>query len=201
MNDLDLNLLDPETILGELYGKELNSKKNILEYIDIITKIDKSGLDENIMQGIYNNIYKSIDGMKAIVKTNTIMHLKNQLRKSLGKFVKEKDPKEVDYFIEFFKEAYPPNKRKKDFTYVLLDKSRITNEQVWNTLTYINTICLKDRRILNSKEREHIIPMVEKLLKCKNIKYVNQMKSLTKLHKALKIQLVDYKGEKIIKKI
>ncbi|MGL4773020.1 MAG: hypothetical protein ACRC2K_05575, partial [Clostridium sp.] len=95
----------------------------------------------------------------------------------------------------FFKEAYPPNNRKKDFTYVLMDFNRITEEQIWNTLIHINSITLKDRR-LSSEEKKDIIEMVEKLLASKNIKMVNQVKSLTKLHKALGIAVVNGKVRK-----
>ncbi|EKQ57631.1 MULTISPECIES: hypothetical protein [unclassified Clostridium] len=58
---------------------------------------------------LLNFIYDHIEGLKDLLKPNTVMHLKNALKSQLGKYVKEKDPKPVDYFIEFFKAAYPEN--------------------------------------------------------------------------------------------
>ncbi|MGL5152749.1 MAG: hypothetical protein ACRC7N_19510 [Clostridium sp.] len=183
--------LNSEEILKELYNKELKTKKTILEYIDILRK-NKETLSEEQLQESYTLVYNKIEDMIAEVKTNTILHLKNQLKSNLGKFVKDKDPKKSNNFIEFFKEAYPKNNRKKDFTYVLMDFNRITEEQIWTTLTYINSVTLKDRR-LSTDEKNDIVPMVERLLNSKKIKVVNQMKSLTTLHKSLGIEVVNGK--------
>ena len=94
--------------MDKLLGKDLNSKKNILEAIEIIKPLAKEGLESDKTQEIYTIIYKSIEEMNKVVKANTIMYLKNQLKSGLGKYVENKDPKEINYFLEFFKEAYPP---------------------------------------------------------------------------------------------
>ena len=131
--------------------------------------------------------------MGSTIKTNTVMYLKNQLKAQLGKLVKEKDPKPVNYFIEFFKEAYPANFRKKDFTWVLMDINKITDEQIWTTLAYINRWSLKDKNNkLDDNQKKDIIKMVELLIKRNNIKYVNQVKSLEKLLDVLNIKIVAF---------
>ncbi|MGL5244775.1 MAG: hypothetical protein ACRC7R_06310 [Sarcina sp.] len=192
--DVSLKLLDAENIWKELYGKELVSKKTILEYIDIIKDLKQDEITKEQIEETYKFIYKSIEGMISIVKTNTIMYLKNQLKSKLGKYVTNKDPKETNYFLDFFKEAYPPNKRKKDYTYVLMDINRITKEQIWNTLTYINAWCLNKNNILSLEQKKDIIKMINVLLKSKDIKYINQIKSLEKLQKVLSIEIVTLKS-------
>ena len=123
MEENNLKELTGKEILNELCGKELNSKKNILEAIEKIKPLAKEGLESDKIQEIYNVIYKSIEEMNTIVKANTIMYLKNQLKSALGKFVENKDPKEMNYFLEFFKEAYPPNNRRVGYTRVINDFS------------------------------------------------------------------------------
>lgn len=190
-NDLEVTLegLDALGISKCLYSKELNTKKNIMEFIEIV-KNNKDKLDEKQIQEIYTYIYKSIDKMGEIIKPNTVMYLKNILKSQLGKFVREKDPKEINYFIEFFKEAYPKNFRRKDFTWVLMDIKNISDEQIWNTLVYINGLCIKEKRNLKKEEREDIIQVINLLIKHKNVKYINQLKSLETLLKALKIRVI-----------
>lgn len=195
--DINLEGLDSKKILETLYNKELNSKKSILEYISIIKNLKKDALTKEQLQDTYTLIYENIEEMKSVVKTNTIMHLKNELKGQLGKFVENKDPKKTNNFIEFFKEAYPPKQRKKDYTFVLVDESRITEEQIWHTLTYINALCLKNTR-LSYDEKDDIIKYMNILLKSKNIKYINQVKSLEKLQRVLKVKVVsDNKGFKV----
>ena len=174
--------------LKDIYGKELNTKKNILDSIQVI-KSKKDELTEEEMQELYTEVYNSIENMITIVKTNTIMYLKNNLKKELSKYVKDIDPKKENTFIEFFKGAYPNNKRKKDFTWVLMDINRITEEQIWETLTYINRICLKGERI-NSEQKKDTLDMISKLLKSKDMKYINGIKSLEKLTDVLKIKII-----------
>lgn len=188
-NEINLEGLKAEEILNILYGKELNCKKNILEYIEVIKNLKKYNLTGEQMQDTYTFIYKSIDNMNSIVKTNTIMFLRNTLKSSLSKYVKETDPKEINYFLEFFKAAYPPKMRKKDFTWVLMDINRITNDQIWNTLRYINAWCLDGNR-LSVAEKEDIIKMISVLVKSNNLKYINQIKSLEKLNKILKLNII-----------
>jgi hypothetical protein len=185
--------LDAKEIWNLLYNKELTSKKSILEYIDITKILKNSNATIEQIEDTYSFIYKSIDDLGSLIKVNTNLHLKNQLKAQLGKYVKEKDPKPVNHFIEFFKEAYPENNRRKDFTWVLMDINKITEEQIWTTLTYINAWCLKDNK-LDENQKKDIIKIVELLISRKNIKYINQLKSLEKLHTNLNIKLVTEKG-------
>ena len=75
----NFNEIEGKEILNKLFNKELNSKKNILEAIEIIRPLAKEELKGEKLQEIYNIIYNSIEDMNTIVKANTIMYLKNQL--------------------------------------------------------------------------------------------------------------------------
>jgi len=189
----DLEGLDAKGIWKALYNKELNSKKNILEYISITKVLKQDNATIEQIEDTYKLIYNSIEEMSNSIKINTMMHLKNQLKAQLGKYVKEKDPKPINYFIEFFKEAYPMNFRRKDFTWVLMDNNKITDEQIWTTLTYIHRWSLKDNNKLNESQKKDIVKMVELLINRNNIKYVNQVKSLEKLLNILNIKIVTFK--------
>ena len=193
MEENNLKELTGKEILNELCGKELNSKKNILEAIEKIKPLAKEGLESDKIQEIYNVIYKSIEDMNTIVKANTIMYLKNQLKSALGKFVENKDPKEMNYFLEFFKEAYPPNNRRVGYTRVINDFSKITNEQIWETLTFINRAVIKTKRRLGEDEKQDIINNINNLLASGKIEYINQVKSLEKLLNVLNVKVVNYK--------
>ena len=193
MEENNLKELTGKEILNELCGKELNSKKNILEAIEKIKPLAKEGLESDKIQEIYNVIYKSIEEMNTIVKANTIMYLKNQLKSALGKFVENKDPKEMNYFLEFFKEAYPPNNRRVGYTRVINDFSKITNEQFWETLTFINRAVIKTKRRLGEDEKQDIINNINNLLASGKIEYINQVKSLEKLLNVLNVKVVNYK--------
>ena len=193
MEENNLKELTGKEILNELCGKELNSKKNILEAIEKIKPLAKEGLESDKIQEIYNVIYKSIEEMNTIVKENTIMYLKNQLKSALGKFVENKDPKEMNYFLEFFKEAYPPNNRRVGYTRVINDFSKITNEQIWETLTFINRAVIKTKRRLGEDEKQDIINNINNLLASGKIEYINQVKSLEKLLNVLNVKVVNYK--------
>lgn len=131
--------------------------------------------------------------MNKVVKANTIMYLKNQLKSGLGKYVENKDPKEINYFLEFFKEAYPPNNRRVGYTRVINDFSKITYEQIWETLTFINRIVIKTKRRLGEEEKEDIIKNINNLLMSGKIEYINQVKSLEKLLNVLNVKVVNYK--------
>ena len=192
-NNLNLKELTGKEILDKLLGKDLNSKKNILEAIEIIKPLAKEGLESDKTQEIYTIIYKSIEEMNKVVKANTIMYLKNQLKSGLGKYVENKDPKEINYFLEFFKEAYPPNNRRVGYTRVINDFSKITYEQIWETLTFINRIVIKTKRRLGEEEKEDIIKNINNLLKSGKIEYINQVKSLEKLLNVLNVKVVNYK--------
>lgn len=192
-NNLNLKELTGKEILDKLLGKDLNSKKNILEAIEIIKPLAKEGVESDKTQEIYTIIYKSIEEMNKVVKANTIMYLKNQLKSGLGKYVENKDPKEINYFLEFFKEAYPPNNRRVGYTRVINDFSKITYEQIWETLTFINRIVIKTKRRLGEEEKEDIIKNINNLLMSGKIEYINQVKSLEKLLNVLNVKVVNYK--------
>ena len=192
-NNLNLKELTGKEILDKLLGKDLNSKKNILEAIEIIKPLAKEGFESDKTQEIYTIIYKSIEEMNKVVKANTIMYLKNQLKSVLGKYVENKDPKEINYFLEFFKEAYPPNNRRVGYTRVINDFSKITYEQIWETLTFINRIVIKTKRRLGEEEKEDIIKNINNLLMSGKIEYINQVKSLEKLLNVLNVKVVNYK--------
>ena len=185
--------------------KSLNTKKNILEYIEITKILKNESVPSEKVQETYNYIYDSIEKMASGIKPNTIMHLKNQLKSQLGKYVNEKDPKKENHFIKFFKRAYPANNRRKDFTWVLMDINKISEEQIWTTLTYINRECLKNSYKLSYEEEADIIKMIQKLISKNNIKYVNQVKSLEKLLNLLEIKIINindgFKVKVITKKI
>lgn len=193
--DLNLNILSGNEIIEKIYGKELVSKKTILESIEKVKPLAKEDLEKEKIQEVYNIIYKKIDDMNTTVKPNTIMFLKNQLKSALGKYVENKDPKEVNYFLEFFKEAYPKNNRRVGYTRVINDFSKITEEQIWETLTYINRVVIKTKRRLGEEEREAIISNVNTLLSSGKIEYINQVKSLEKLLKALEVKVINVNGK------
>lgn len=188
--DKNLEGLSAEELYRELYGKELNTKKNILEYIEITKILKKDPIDVDSIQDTYNFIYSSIEKLKASVKPNTIMYLQNQLKSQLGKYVVNKEPKVENSFIEFFREAYPVGERRKDFTWVLMDINSITNEQIWTTLKYINRECLSNGLILVDEDIEDIIEVIKILVDRNDVKYINQVKSLDTLINELNIKIL-----------
>ena len=107
LNSNEINNLTALELLEKIYGKKLDCKKNILEYIDLVKILKQEDVSEEKVQETYNLIYNSIEEISGTVKLNTIMHLKNQLKSQLGKLVKEKEPKEEHKFIKYFKMAYP----------------------------------------------------------------------------------------------
>ncbi len=111
LNNSQLEGLTALETWDKLYNKELNGKKNILEYIEITRVLKKGNINEDQIKDTYNFIYNHIEGLHDLIKPNTIMFLKNNLKSQLGKYVKAKDPKPVNHFIEFFKATYPENSR------------------------------------------------------------------------------------------
>lgn len=200
MDKINFENLNGEEIWEKLYNKELNCKKNILEYIEMTRILIKEQVEVYQIESTYNFIYRSIDKMSDKVKPNTIMFLQNKLKAQLGKYVSVKDPKIQSTFLEFFKEAYPKGERRKDFTWVLIDINNISEEQIWHTLTYINRECLEGF-MLDDEEINDIIEMIEKLISKNNIKYINDVRSLDLLNKILNIKIVkendNYKVERI----
>ncbi|MGL4344759.1 MAG: hypothetical protein ACRCTE_06155 [Cellulosilyticaceae bacterium] len=162
----------------KLYGKPLDCKKNIREYIDIIKKQSKEGLEAEAVSAVYEHIEQAINEFAAQVKANTAVQLKKELQGQLGAFKKKESQKEEiqNPFIKFFKDAYPRGTRNKEYTVVLMDEQTISPDQILTTLKYINRHC-KDNR-LTSSQKASIYPMVEKVLATNNIKLINQVKSL-----------------------
>jgi len=199
--NISLENLNAEEIWEKLYNKELNCKKNILEYIDITKILKKENIDPEKIQDTYNFIYDNIDKMADKIKPNTIMFLQNQLKAQLGKYVVVKEPKIENTFIKFFKEAYPAETRRKDFTWVLMDINNIVEEQIWTTLVYINRSYIGNSVRLSSEEKSDIIKMVIKLVKKNDIKYINQIKSLSKLLNNLQIKVISVNDKFKVKKV
>ena len=196
-----LENLSAEEIWEKLYNKELNCKKNILEYIDITKILKKGNIDPEKIQDTYNFIYDNIEKMSEKVKPNTIMHLQNELKAQHGKYVVIKEPKIESTFIRFFREAYPASTRRKDFTWVIMDINNIVEEQIWTTLIHINREYICKRIKLTSEEKEDINKMIEKLIGKNNIKYVNQIKSLDKVLNNLNVKIVTEKDKFKVKKL
>lgn len=192
IENLILEDLNGKEIWSKLYNKELNTKKNVLEYIDLLKVLKSKNITEAQYQQVYNFVYSSIEKMKETVKPNTIMFLKNALKAQIGKYVQEKEPSKANQFIEFFKKAYPPKLRRKDFTWVLMDLTKITEEQIWQTLTFINAWCLRGN-VLTKGEKEDVIDQVKVLIGKRNIGYVNKVKSLEHLLRTLNIKIVSTK--------
>jgi hypothetical protein len=190
VNNNPFEKLTASEIWEKLYGKELINKKHILEYIDITRVLKKENASEDQLKDTYNYIYDHIEGLKDSIKPNTMMFLKNSLKSQLGKYVKEKDPKPVNHFIEFFKEAYPEDKRRKDYTWVLMDINSITEEQIWTTLTYINKECLNNNLKLDSNQIKDIVKVIEIAVSKSNIKFINKIRSLKQLTDRLNIYIV-----------
>lgn len=199
--NIHINGLSAEEIWKKLYNKELNCKKNILEYIEITRILKKNDFDPEKIQDTYNFIYDNIDKMVDKVKPNTIMYLQNELKAQLGKFVVIKEPKMENTFITFLKEAYPANTRRKDFTWVLMDINKIADEQIWNTLIYINREYIGNCVRLSSEEKSDIIKMIIKLVKKNDLKYINQIKSLSKLLNNLGIKIINVDDKFKVKKV
>jgi ribosomal protein S8 len=186
-------------IWEKLYNRELDCKKNILEYIDITRVLKKENASEEQITDTYNYIYKHIESLKDLIKPNTMMYLKNSLKSQFGKYVKDKDPKPVNYFLEFFKAAYPENNRRKDFTWVLMDINKISEEQIWTTLIYINRECLNNNLILNCDQEKDIIKMIKKLVAKNNMKYINDVRALKQFTDNLGISIISVgEGFKVI---
>jgi hypothetical protein len=192
---VNIKELDAKDTWKVLYGKALNTKKNILEYVDAVKVLKQEDIQSQQIQDTYNFIYNAIENLGSDVKVNTKLHLKNQLKAQLGKLVAEKDPKPINHFIEFFKEAYPPSNRRKDFTWVLMDINKITDEQIWTTLTYINSWLLREDNKLHEQQKKDITKVIELLVKRGNIKYINNLRSLEGflINLSVKIVSVDNK--------
>lgn len=165
----------------------LNTKKSILEYIAEAQKLGKEGIDPDRMAEIYKEIYDAIEAMSSNVKANTIVFLKNELKKGIGKYQPVDPDKKEDYFMEFFKEAYPEGKRRKEYTYTLVDPSKITVDQILHTLKYIDGYCKNNR--ISQDQKKSIIPMIERIARTDSLKHINQVRSMEYLRKAVRVRI------------
>lgn len=179
-------------------GKVLNTKKNILEYMDKVRELCKSGaLDEAQATATYEFIEKNIMAMGELVKANTIVYLKNELKVKLGKFAKVSAAKD-NAFINFFKQTYDSAVKTKEYTWVLADLTKIREQQILDTLKTINTYCFKSR--LTESEKKDIYPMIERIVDTQNVRLINQVRSMEGIRKAFRIKVVEEnKRFKIIK--
>jgi len=181
--------MDAEGIWKELYSKELGSKKASLEYIELAGGLKKQNASETQLADTYSFIYGKIEEMKGNIKPNTALFLKNSLKAKLGKYAAVKDPVEKNEFTEFLKLAYPENLRRKDFTWALMDIRNISEEQAWNTLTYINRECLGGLNLSNPQKKD-IIRVIEITVRKNNLRYVNKIRSLNPLMDILNIKIL-----------
>lgn len=178
--------------------QKLTTKKEILEAIEAIKKSEKESLNHSALEEAYMTISDAIDAMKDKVKPNTTAYLKTQLDTKLGKYKPLEKQLEVNYFIEFFKEAYPEGKRTKAYTWVLADFNHITVEQILHTLKYINAYCLKER--LHKEAAKDILPMIERIARTDSLKLINQIRSMEGIRKALRIKIISTpEGHKVVK--
>lgn len=190
LNNNQFEGLTARDIWEKLYNKELNTKKHILEYIEITRVLKKENVSESQIIDTYNYIYNQIEGLKTSVKPNTMMYLKNQLKSQLGKYVIEKDPKPINHFVEFFKEAFPEGDRRKDFTRVLNNVNSISEDQLWTTLTYINRECLNNDLELDSNEIKDIVEVIRNSVKKNNVRFITKLRTLKLLNDMLNISIV-----------
>ncbi|MGL5676098.1 MAG: hypothetical protein ACRDDX_06780 [Cellulosilyticaceae bacterium] len=175
----------------------LETKKAILDRIAEVKQEEKNGASVEALEAEYEVIIQAIEAMKGKVKPNTIAYLRTQLKNTLGKYEPYIEEK-VDHFIEFFKEAYPDGKRRKDYTVVLIDKNKITVDQILQTLKYINGYCLKNR--ISYEVKKDIFPMIEKVAKTDSLRHINQVRSMEGIRKALKIKIISTpQGHKVVK--
>lgn len=165
----------------------LNTKKSILDYIAEAQKLGKEGLELDKMESIYKEIDQAIEAMRPQVKVNTIAFLKNELNKGIGKYQPAEEKEKVDYFMAFFKEAYPEGKRRKEYTYTLVDPSRITVDQILHTLKYINSYCKVNR--ISQEQKQAILPMIERIARTDSLKHINQVRSMEYLRKAVRVRI------------
>lgn len=170
-------------------GKALNTKKNLLEYMDKMREISKSGaLDEEQVKEVYEFIENSIMAMSETVKANTIVYLKNELKTKLGKFAKVSAAKD-NAFINFFKQTYADAVKTKEYTWVLADPTKIREQQILDTLKTINAYCFKSR--LTDGEKKDIYPMIERIVDTQNVRLINQIRSMEGIRKAFRIKVVE----------
>lgn len=191
MELLNFEGLSAGAIFETLGAAPLNTKKNILEYIEVIRKLSKETLTVEQVEESYELIEKKIMEMGESVKPNTIVFLKNELRKALGKFVIAKANENA--FLKFFKQTYEEEKKDKAYTFVLADLTSIREQQILDTLKTINTYCFNTK--LTGSEMKDIRPMIERIVDTQNVRLINQLRSMEGIRKAFRIRVVEEKGK------
>lgn len=173
--------------MEQMEKKPLTTKKAVLEAIDDTRKQAKAGLAVEEVEKLYKEIYDAIEVMSANVKPNTIVYLKTELNKTLIKYRPTEITQKSDPFIEFFKQAYPEGKRRKDFTYTLVDPSKITVDQIVETLKFVNAHCKTNK--ISKEEKQAILPMIERVAKTDSLRHINQVRSMEYLRNAMHIRI------------
>lgn len=188
----------PEEIFNALEAKPLQTKKGVLEYIEVIRKLTKEGLQEAEAKKVYEWIEKQIEAMGHDIKVNTMIYLKNELRNKLGKYAPENKGQD-NAFLKFYKQTFEHQTKTKEYTYALNDLSRLSEKGILETLKTINTYGLKQK--LTPKEKEDIMPMIKRIVDMQNLKYINQLRSMEGIRKNFRIKIVEVDKRFFIKKI
>lgn len=190
--------LGAEEIFEALQMAPLNTKKNILLYIDAIKKLSKAQLDEEQLVDTYAFIDEKIDAMGELVKVNTLAYLKNELKNKLGKYAGP-NRGEDNAFLKFYKETYKNHVKTKEYTWAMIDLSKLQDVSVLETLKTINTHALRTK--LTEEEKQDIMPMVKRMVDTQNLRIINQVRSMEGLRKAFKFRIVEEKNRFIMVKI
>ena len=175
----------------------LKTKKEILAYIDALKAQVKLGMAEETLQEQYAHIEGQIMAMGDSVKANTIVYLKNELKTKLGKYGTATVGE--NQFLKYFKETYANAVKTKAYTWVLTDVSRITDQQILDTLKTINTYSFKNK--LTKEEKQDILPMVQRIVDTQNIRYINQVRSMEGIRKVFNSKIVEVKGRYVLQKM
>lgn len=187
-----------QDIFNALEAKPLNTKKNILEYIDQIRKLAKEDMQEAEVKKVYEWIEKQIEAMGQDIKINTMVYLKNELRTKLGKFATPTKGEE-NAFVHFYKQTFANQVKTKEYTYALMDLSRLNEASVLETLKTINTYCLRNK--LSAKEKEDIMPMIKRIVDTQNLRLVNQVRSMEGIRKNFRIKIVEVNKRLVIQNV
>lgn len=190
--------LSAKGLFEELGGKPLTTKKNILEYIDTIRKLAKNELEAAQVKESYAFIDEQIEALGSEIKVNTMVYLKNELRNKLGKFTPE-NKSEDNAFLEFYKKTFENQVKTKEYTWAMVDLSRLSETSILETLKTINTYALKTK--LSPKEKEDILPMVKRIVDTQNLRLINQVRSMEGLRKAFRMKIVEVNKRFEMKKI
>lgn len=190
--------LTAKEIFEKLEAKPLNTKKNILEYIDIVRKLAKNDLNEEQIKATYAFIDEHIEILGQNIKVNTMVYLKNELRNKLGKFTPENKGQD-NAFLTFYKQAFANQVKTKEYTWALVDLSKLSEVSILETLKTINNHALRSK--LTGKEKEDIRPMIKRIVDTQNLKLINQIRSMEGIRKAFGIKIVEVNKRFEIKKI